>query len=153
MELVVLVPHYLRWMVPDGVAAVWTLDLPVRRGVEWNDWVAQKIRQQFDSLEGAWLSLAFSHPHPDSYKIEKFTRVHPFPIEEWNNRLRNPKVTFIYREDRIWHQQANSSFTHPEAENANLRGDGLEGGSTARRIVEFARRLRQSFAGLGLSLL
>ena len=53
MELVVLVPHYLRWMVPEGVAEVWTLDLPVRRGVEWNDWVAQKIRQEFDSLEAA----------------------------------------------------------------------------------------------------
>ena len=152
MELVVLVPHYLRWMVPDGVAAVWTLDLPVRRGVEWNDWVAQKIRQQFDSLEGAWLSLAFSHPHPDSYKIEKFTRVHPFPIEEWNDRLRNPKVTFIYREDRIWHPQANSTSRIGRLKSKFTRRIGWNAVQQRGRIVAFARRLRQSFAGLDFAI-
>ncbi len=37
LDLVVLVPKSFRWMVPDGVAAIWTVDLPLRRGSEWND--------------------------------------------------------------------------------------------------------------------
>lgn len=152
MDLVVLVPHYLRWMVPDGVAAVWTLDLPLRRGVEWNDWVAQKIRQQFGKLDGAWLSLAFSHPHPDSYKIEDFTRVRPFPIEEWNDSLGAPKVTFIYREDRLWHHQAfSSAFTRRVARKLS-RVMGWSALKQRRRIVGVAERLRQTFPGLDFAV-
>src|SRR5215213_3836622 len=40
VDLVVMVPKLLRWMVPDGVAEVWTLDIPLRKGTEWNDWLA-----------------------------------------------------------------------------------------------------------------
>src|SRR5450759_2091288 len=34
LDLVVLVPKMMRWMVPDGVAAIWTVDLPLGRGTE-----------------------------------------------------------------------------------------------------------------------
>jgi hypothetical protein len=89
-------------MVPDGVAAIWTADLPLRRGIEWNDWLAAEIKRQIGPLEECWLSVALSHPHPSDYDIERFTRVRPFPIDEWDTRLERPTVTFIWREDRIW---------------------------------------------------
>ncbi len=152
MDLVVLVPRFLRWMVPDGVAAIWTIDLPLRRGIEWNDWVGQKIWQQFEKLEGVWLSLAFSHPHPDSYKIEKFTRVRPFPIEEWNNRFRNPKVTFIYREDRLWHYQTRSSAYIRRLARKLSRVMGWMAFKQRRRIVGVAERMRQTLPGLDFAV-
>ena len=47
-----------------------------------------------------WLSVAISHPHPKSYRIERFTRVVPFALEQWVSR--RPTVTFIWRDDRLW---------------------------------------------------
>jgi hypothetical protein len=102
LDLIVLVPRFLRWLVPDGVAAIWTVDLPLKRGIEWNDWLAEEIKSRLKSLDLCWLSIGLSHPHEDDYDIKRFTRVSPFAIDKWNTRLECPKVTFIWREDRLW---------------------------------------------------
>ncbi|MFN2480547.1 MAG: hypothetical protein ABR554_03545 [Pyrinomonadaceae bacterium] len=102
LDLIILVPSLLRWMVPAGVAQIWTIDLPLRRGLEWNDWLAREISRRVESFGGASLSVAHSHPHPDDYDIEHFTRVKPFPLDEWERRLTSPTVTFVWREDRLW---------------------------------------------------
>ena len=102
VDLVVIVPSFLAWMVPDGVAQVWDVGLPLRRGTEWNEWLAREIRRRVEAFGGASLSHALSHPRPDEYDIERFTRVRPFPLEEWDARLERPSVTFIWRDDRPW---------------------------------------------------
>jgi hypothetical protein len=102
LDLVVLVPRFLRWMVPEGVAAIWTVGLPLKRGIEWNDWLAAEIKHRIEPLEVCWLSVAFSHPHPADYDIERFTRVRLFPIDQWSVRLERPTVTFVWRDDRVW---------------------------------------------------
>ena len=102
VDLIVIVPSFLAWMVPDGVAQVWTVGLPLRRGTEWNEWLAREIRRRVEAFESASLSHALSHPRPDDYRIERFTRVEPFPLDEWDARLKRPTVTFIWRDDRPW---------------------------------------------------
>lgn len=102
VDLVVLVPSFLAWMVPDGVAQVWTVGLSLRRGTEWNEWLAREIRRRVEAFESVSLSVALSHPRADDYQIERFTRVAPFPFGEWDARLTRPAVTFIWRDDRPW---------------------------------------------------
>ncbi|MBC7929607.1 MAG: hypothetical protein H7Z38_03470, partial [Rubrivivax sp.] len=102
VDLIVVVPSWLAWMVPDGVAEVWTIGLPLRRGTEWNDWLAREIRRRVETFEQVSLSHALSHPRPDEFDIERFTRVRPFPLAEWGGRLVKPTVTFIWRDDRPW---------------------------------------------------
>ena len=100
--LLLIIPSFLRWMVPDGVAAVWTVDLSLSRGIEWNDWLAQEFSNHISKqYPESWLSLAHSHPHPDDYTIERFTRVKPYAVERTLCTAR-PKITFIWREDRLW---------------------------------------------------
>jgi hypothetical protein len=101
-DLILLIPRFLRWMVPDGAAAIWTVDLPLRQGTQWNDWLAAEIHKKLDRFEEAWLSVAFSHPHPEDYAISRFTKVIPFQVSDWETRLDQPTVTFIWREDRLW---------------------------------------------------
>lgn len=103
VDLVVLVPSLLAWMVPDGVAQVWSVGLPLRRGTEWNEWLAREIRRRVEAFGEASLSHALSHPRPDEFDIERFTRVKPFPLGEWDARLARPTVTFIWRDDRPWY--------------------------------------------------
>jgi hypothetical protein len=102
LDLILLIPRNLRWLVPDGAAGVWTLDLPLSRGTEWNDWVAREIKRRLEPFEECWLSIAVNHPHPDDFSVERFTGVKPFPVGEWGSRLERPAVTFIWREDRAW---------------------------------------------------
>jgi hypothetical protein len=89
-------------MVPDGAAQVWVVGLPLRRGTEWNDWLAREVRQRVETFGHVSLSHALSHPRPDAFDIERFTRVKPFPLGEWDARLARPVVTFIWRDDRPW---------------------------------------------------
>lgn len=108
-ELILLIPRFLRWMVPDGVAEIWTVDLSLNRGVEWNDWIASEIKCRIEPFEACWLSVAFSHPHYEDFTIERFTRVQPFPVDKWIDRLKRPTVTFIWREDRLWIDEKRNS--------------------------------------------
>lgn len=101
-DLVVLVPRFLRWLVPDGVAGIWTVELPLNRGIEWNDWLADDLLKRISALGECWLSVAFPHPHPEDYNIERFTGIRPFSIDEWDIRMKRPTITFIWREDRLW---------------------------------------------------
>lgn len=102
-DLILLIPQILRWLVPDGVAAIWTVDLPLRQGIEWNDWLAVELRRRVAALDECWLSVAFPHPHPKDFNIQRFTGVAPFLIDKWEEYLKQrPTVTFIWREDRLW---------------------------------------------------
>jgi hypothetical protein len=102
VDLIVMVQPFLEWMIPEGVAQVWMIDLPARRGTEWNDWLAGEIRRRLEAFSCVKLSVALSHPHPDDFEIERFTRITPFALDEWARRLERPTVTFIWRDDRLW---------------------------------------------------
>ena len=102
LDLVVLVPRCLRWMVPDGVAAIWTVDLPLEHCTTWSNWLATEISARLKHFDEAWLSIAYPHPHPKDYTIARFTRVQPFSVDRWYAHLETPTFTFIWRDDRIW---------------------------------------------------
>lgn len=156
-DLVVLIPRFLRWMVPDGVAAIWTVDLPLKRGTEWNNWLDAEIKRQIKPFEVCWLSVGLSHPHPEDYNIERFTRVRPFPIDEWDIRLKQPVVTFIWREDRVWGESYRHGLRQALTQQIKLRfGIQPQLNEQKRQVVALAESLRRAFpqidfavAGLG----
>lgn len=153
-DLVVLVPRFLRWMVPEGVAAIWTVDLPLKQGIEWNEWLAHNIHHRVELMEACHLSVAFSHPYPEDYAIERFTRVPPFAIDEWESRLEHPTITFIWREDRVWNTACQTGFFRK----LTLRMKhkiGLGSNTIARQahqIVKLASKLRQYFPYLDFAI-
>jgi hypothetical protein len=161
LDLVVLVPRCLRWMVPEGVAAIWTVNLPLMRGTEWNDWLAAELHRRVEAFANCWLSVAYSHPHPKCYSIERFTRVQPFPVAEWYERLNTPTVTFIWREDRIWGEVGSLGrlrrLANGLGRRIGLRGSSVPHGAQTRRVVLLATHLREvfpkiSFAVVGLGM-
>jgi hypothetical protein len=102
VDLIVMLPASFAWLVPDGAAQVWLVDLPLARGTEWNDGLASEIATRLGAFAEVHLSIARSHPRAEDYDIERFTRVKPFPLAEWRMRVERPTVTFIWREDRTW---------------------------------------------------
>lgn len=116
-DLIALVPRVLRWMVPEGVAAIWTVDLPLNSGNVWSDWLAEEIRRRITPFSACELSVAFQNLHPSLYQIQRFTGVQPFPLEQWSERLVKPVVTYICRPDRLWlpAYREDCRWFHPDA--------------------------------------
>jgi hypothetical protein len=153
VDLVVMVPSFLAWMVPDGVAQAWVVGLPLRRGAEWNEWLAREIRRRVEAFAHVSLSHALSHPRPDEVDIERFTRVKPFPLGEWDARLRRPAVTYVWRDDRPWRA--------PTAATPSTRGGRLmrlmgsqsgPAGRQARLVSELAKALRRELPALDFAV-
>jgi len=101
VDVIVVVQPFLRWMVPDGVAECWTVDIPLREGTMWSDGLARDIAAACAPLPDLYLAPAFSHPHPSTFEVENFSRVSPFALSAWASSD-VAAVTFIWRDDRLW---------------------------------------------------
>jgi len=93
--LVVLVPAFLRWVVPAGVAEVWIVDISLSKARSYYPSLDRKIKQECERFDLIYLSPAYSHPK--YFDITNFTRVE-------RHNFSNPdfRITFIWREDRLW---------------------------------------------------
>jgi hypothetical protein len=156
-SLIVLLPRFLEWLLPEGVAEAWIVDLPLRRGTEWNDWLAGEISQRLAPFSEVYLSVAFPHPHSDDFDIERFTRVAPFPLENLGKHQNKPVVTFIWREDRLWKTEKHAPVAARIKRVKKYLGFSEEQiNEQTRKVIEFAECLREKFpavdfavAGLG----
>lgn len=92
--LVIIIPKFMRWMVPEGVAEVWTVDIPLKNGTCYYPSLNQFIHQESNRFEEIYASAADSGSKSD---ITRFTGVptYNFDNEEF-------KITFVWREDRLW---------------------------------------------------
>lgn len=101
-DLILLIPRFLRWMAPDGVAEIWSVDRPLRSCGRWEPAVDRALHDRLEPFDEAWISTALSHPHPRDVAIARFTRTRPFPVDDWDSRLDRPTITFVWRENRAW---------------------------------------------------
>jgi hypothetical protein len=148
-----MVPSLLAWMVPDGVAQVWSVGLPLRRGTEWNDWLAREVRRRVEAFGAVSLSHALSHPRLDEFDIERFTRVKPFPLAEWDARLSRPAVTFIWRDDRPWRDPVNTTQSNRLGRLGQLIASRPRPcGEQQERVSELAEALRRDLPALDFAV-
>ncbi len=157
VDLILLVPSFLAWMIPEGAAQVWLVDLPLRRGIEWNDWLAREIRRRVEQFESVSLSHALSHPRLDEFNIERFTRARPFPLDEWEKRLTRPMVTFIWRDDRQWSAASDVEDKKRLSHRQTLRdliGRARDGASPSQHdlVSELAEELRKDWPTLDFAV-
>lgn len=153
VDLILIIPSFLAWMIPEGVAQVWIVGLPLRRGIEWNDWLAHEIHRRVEALGAASLSLALSHPKSNDYNIERFTRVQPFALEEWAERLQRPTVTFIWRDDRLWQVRDNNLTWGVRRKLRRSPARPVDSFVAQRRLaIDLAEALRSEWANLDFAI-
>lgn len=97
-DLVVIIPTFLRWMVPSGVAEIWTVNIPLSLAQNYYPQLNQMIKQECDRFDVIFVSLA--HSHPKQFNITHFTGVKKHDFKQTAFR-----ITFIWREDRLWCSQ------------------------------------------------
>ncbi len=95
LGLIVIVQKFLRWMVPDGVAEVWTVPISLKNGQDYYPSFAEFVEKQSQRFEEIYLSEAYSHP--SRFDITKFTKV---PKHSFDEREK-VQITFVWREDRL----------------------------------------------------
>jgi hypothetical protein len=101
VDVILIIQPFLAALVPEGVAETWRVDLPLREGTGWSDGLAADIAAECARIGDLRLAPVHPHPHPTTFAIERFSRVKPFAVDQWQSGPRKA-VTFIWRDDRIW---------------------------------------------------
>jgi hypothetical protein len=95
IDIVVIVQSFLKWLVPEYVAEIWTVDIPLSKAQYYYPALHMEIENQLVRFDTAYISRAYSHPK--YFDIENFTR-----IKRHNIAAADFRITFIWREDRLW---------------------------------------------------
>lgn len=143
LGLIVIVQKFLRWMVPEGVAEVWTVPYSLKNGRNYYLSFAEFVDRELERFKEVYVSESYSHP--SQYDITKFTRVpkHDFTRKDY-------RITFVWREDRLW----GNYFLYRVCRKLNLLALPL--GIQNQKVVRLFQKLREELpdakftvAGLG----
>jgi len=110
LGLVVIVPKNYVWLVPDYVDEVWSVDLKLSQFKKWNTSLDDQFQTFVATFKTVQLAYNFPHAYTEDLPIQDFTKVSPFLIESFGEKILT--ATFIYRTDRLWHQNKLEYFTY-----------------------------------------
>jgi hypothetical protein len=97
---IVLVPKAFAWMVPAYVDEVWSIDLKLSQAKLYYLQLDEFINQQLKQYKAVYLAAGYSHPQLQKIRAEDFFGIKGFDLA--NFQTLRPRVTLIYREDRLW---------------------------------------------------
>ena len=100
LGLILIIPKMFRWLVPDGCAEVWVVDLKLNDLAFHHEAIQSFVSRQFNRFSTIYISRAYSHPDFARCDVSRLTRIKPFDLETFS--VRKPVITFILREDRWW---------------------------------------------------
>ena len=100
--VIVLIQNNFKWMVPEYVDEIWSVNLPFNLARNYYLELEEKIKNEFKRFSVVNLSQSYSHP--SKVKIKDFTKV---DLKDSNNNKK--KITYIWREDRLWIKNHNIS--------------------------------------------
>lgn len=93
--LIVIVQKNLRWLVPDGIAEIWTVNIPLKKGRCYYPSFDQFVQHELERFTEVYISEAYSHPA--KFDVSEFTK-----IAKYDFTKTSLKITFVWREDRLW---------------------------------------------------
>lgn len=98
--LILLIPKNLLWMVPEGVAEVWYIDVPLSKLQQRIANLDTFVKAELQRFEQFFLSFAFMHLDYSHIDLSFFTKTVPFDLNLFHKTV--PQITFVCREDRFW---------------------------------------------------
>jgi hypothetical protein len=101
-HLLVLVQKSLAWLLPENLDEVWIVDLPFAQAHDWSSSLEQQVNERVKDFNSAYLYRTLPNAPEGLFAIKEFSKIDPFPLDQWNERLSKPTLTFIWRTDRFW---------------------------------------------------
>jgi hypothetical protein len=159
-NVIVLIPSSYSWMVPEEVAEIWMVDIPITSVNNYLDGLDTWIKKQLERFEKVNLSQAYIHlDHHKYVNIEKLLGQRRFDLNQFQDLP--VQITFILREDRFWHGSRIMDILFRLAVKFNLR-QLLKGlflrrqkyliHKTARKIQNSLTHVQFNATGLGKSI-
>ncbi len=98
-NLVVIVPAFLKWCVPENVSEIWSVNISLKDSQEFYPDLNKKIKREIERFNTVYVSKALAHPK--DFDILDYTKVSK------GNKLPEDKrrVLFVWREDRLWNNE------------------------------------------------
>ena len=100
LGLVIIIPKLFEWLIPQGCAEAWVVDLRLNELTSSYTSIQKFVSKEFERFETIYLSKAYSHPDFTGMDIRRFTGIRPFNLDNFTQE--QPTITFILREDRWW---------------------------------------------------
>jgi len=135
-DIIVLVQDFARWLVPYGVAEIWSADLSLREGALWFDDLARQVEERLAALPPVETDGVIDTGAVD---ITAFTRAARFDYGSPAS-LDTSIVSLIWRDDRCW----TSPGRAPDAPDAAEEQAAL--------MTAVAEDLRNSLPGLDIAV-
>ena len=111
-----------------------------------------EIYKRLGKYEEVYLSVAYSHPHPQDFSIKRFTRVRPFSDISWNNEV--PVISYIWRDDRTWVSTSGIGFKRvieQKIRTTNL-GKKLSFYQQRSKVIKLANFLKKKFPQIDFAI-
>ncbi len=97
-DILMVVPTYMEWLVPDNVAELWVVDIPPAEGRALFPALAIRLAERLDQLPPCDVADMWA---PGPVDISRFTRVEPLN-QRTPGAFGRPVLTFSWRDDRHW---------------------------------------------------
>ena len=137
--LILIVPRMFAWLVPKGVAEAWIVDLKLGAMHGWYPALDAFVQEQLVRFDEVAMARGYAHPDVSTLDIGRYSGVPAFPQEEFTTRV--PWITFIAREDRLWHASPICGVLHRVARKLGLRRMGVAAQDRLiARTIELIRR-------------
>lgn len=150
--LVLLLPRMYAWLVPQGVAEVWLVDVKLSAAQRWHTGIDAFVQERLKEYEEVCLARGYAHPELVEMPVERYTGIAPFPIERLPELP--PHVTFVAREDRLWFRTPVHKFVSRALGRLGLKGlsRALFTGAQQRAILRTMRLLERDVEGITFSV-
>ena len=142
LGLVLIIPKMFEWLIPDGCAEAWIVDIKMGEGLSWMPQLDNFVHEQLGRFTEVRLSKAFSHPELGDVDIERYSKVKPFDLDRFSKE--KPIITIITREDRIWFKSKFAEFVHKVLSKLKLKGlaQKIALGSQNKRYIQAIKKIR-----------
>ncbi|NUN70026.1 MAG: hypothetical protein HUU02_09985 [Bacteroidetes bacterium] len=134
--VIVIVQDFLRWLVPEGVAEVWSVKLPLGKATRFHPALDRRIRQECERFSTVYVSRAYSHP-----AVKDITRFTAVPRHD--DHRSDYRITFVWRDDRPW---ISNRYFVLAAKRTGMMGVLLN--IQNKRIVKLFKELQDSLPGV-----
>jgi hypothetical protein len=101
LGLIVIIPKIFEWLIPQGCAEAWIVDLRLSELAYGNISIQRFVSHEFQRFNNIYLSKAYSHPDFTKVDISRLTGIKPFELKYFDEV--RPTITFVLREDRWWY--------------------------------------------------
>ncbi len=100
LDLIVILPEQMKWLVPDGVAELWLVKCKLYelkyRIKHFDKW----MKNELNRFTSVYLSKTYIHLDHHSIDLQVFHKTVGFNVDEFSIYPRT--VTFVLRENRFW---------------------------------------------------